>query len=325
MFEVNRGEARAVDRARESSRQWREALAHLLGHNNRTQDLRRGLAAAAECDHPDARWLCSVFASGPPQTPEEAAHVLLSAKGNERSALALGALVSGKKNVDCLRRAAEAGHPLAQSELAVISIGQERLEWATKAAAQGDPRAKELIASLLWPGIGSHDRDDAIKLYREAADDGDATAQYYYAIRGCKPTQWERFRWLGMAAVNGDRAAPLSLVFQVSELLRGLDLGKCHERAIFEIGAVLEKNISESGRVFGLKVENEEQRLAAARSVGLYKDWCAAARRAIKTWSMLARRFGVVKDVRVLVAKELWADKVLWTAPVSEARHLKKK
>lgn len=45
---------------------------------------------------------------------------------------------------------------------------------------------------------------------------------------------------------------------------------------------------------------------AANRAVDFFSFQISAARKAIDTWTMVALRFGVVKDVRIVIARMIW-------------------
>jgi hypothetical protein len=48
------------------------------------------------------------------------------------------------------------------------------------------------------------------------------------------------------------------------------------------------------------------------RVLHLHEAMVARAKRAIECWSMAARRCGVVKDMRVMIAKKAWAEPWQW-------------
>jgi hypothetical protein len=44
-----------------------------------------------------------------------------------------------------------------------------------------------------------------------------------------------------------------------------------------------------------------------------YDRWIAMARAAIACWLATARRLGVVKDIRLLIAQKLWDERAEWS------------
>ncbi len=151
-------------------------------------------------------------------------------------------------------------------------------------------------------------------LWREAALLGDATAQYYYAVRAFAGSDWRRYRWLGRAAANGDRAAPLSIVYDTVGQLQRFDARTPGAaRIVFEIGRVLRGHVSRSGHVFGVQVANGEHRAAAVRAVALHRAWEESAREALRAWTRVGRRAGVVRDVRKMIAQLVWAERHVWS------------
>jgi hypothetical protein len=293
--------------------QWLEARNVLLGRNNKRQDVVEGLRLARACDHHDAKYVAGLFGSATPATPLEAQQVFC-AQGDDARALAFAALVGPAVNADQLRRAADLGSALAQAELAALSDAADRLELARRAAGQGEPKAMTLVASMLFLG-GAADTSEAVGLWREAALLGDATAQYYYAVRAYDLQDARRYQWLGLAASNGDRAAPLSIVYDTVGQLRRHDARAAGAgRVVFEIGRVLRGHVGRSGAVvFGVPVANGEHREAAARAVALHRAWEKSAREALQMWTRVGRRCGVVRDVRRLVAQLVWAERHVWS------------
>jgi hypothetical protein len=99
-----------------------------------SDDVERGLRMARECQHPDARWLVSLFPLGVSVTHAHVAKVLKQQGEDPR---ALYVLSSVKGCDDGLRRAAEMGYGPAQASLSSCRWDEEAVSWAQKATANG--------------------------------------------------------------------------------------------------------------------------------------------------------------------------------------------
>ncbi len=55
--------------------------------------------------------------------------------------------------------------------------------------------------------------------------------------------------------------------------------------------------------------EEEEKTKVADRVVSLFNNWQSAAKRGVMCWLWLSRELGVMKDIRLVVADLVWADR----------------
>jgi hypothetical protein len=69
---------------------------------------------------------------------------------------------------------------------------------------------------------------------------------------------------------------------------------------------------------------SEVKMLIVERLLELHKAMLARARRAIDCWSMAGRRCGVVKDMRVVIAKMAWEEAWQWGEKKEPPEHNKK-
>jgi hypothetical protein len=107
----------------------------------------------------------------------------------------------------------------------------------------------------------------------------------------------ERWIWLSRAAVLGNSWAFLyEFVAEVSNW---------NAPVVFLIGQTLSEHLSVANRtIFG---EDAGEKFAAALSVvQFYKKQIKSAREAVDTWTRVAIRFRVVKDIRILIGKLIW-------------------
>ncbi len=106
------------------------------GLKYRAQDMALGLALAAECSHPDAKWLVELFSdSGPPRNEEEAKEVFL-AQGCDARALAFAGLVGCIIDKQCLLVSARMGCAQAQAWMSLFAYERSRVAFAEQAASQ---------------------------------------------------------------------------------------------------------------------------------------------------------------------------------------------
>jgi hypothetical protein len=78
-------------------------------------------------------------------------------------------------------------------------------------------------------------------------------------------------------------------------------------RVVFELGAALKMPID----MFPMHYSGEE--LWASRYIDRYEKWCEEARSAIWCWLVVGKRWGVAKDIRLLIATLLWEERAEWS------------
>ena len=136
------------------------------------------------------------------------------------------------KDFKSLKALAEKGDARAQFQLAnKFYYGEEvakdyvqSFEWASRSAAQDNPKAKYRLASLYLQGIGiAKDEDKAMALFKECAEgirklaeQNDAQAQsnlgwMYHTGQGVEQDFKEALKWFQEAADQGDAFAQLYL------------------------------------------------------------------------------------------------------------------
>ncbi len=82
---------------------------------------------------------------------------------------------------------------------------------------------------------------------------------------------------------------------------------------VFELGAVFKTaqlNVK-CETIYG-KIASMAMLKAAQACVKLHDEWCERAMVAIECWIGVARQLGVVKDLRLLIARMLWKERALW-------------
>jgi hypothetical protein len=155
-------------------------------------------------------------------------------------------------------------------------------------------------------------------LFKRAAELGHPRAFWHYGEVGYGERDWERYYWHGRAASRryGDHWF-CGTVLNLLPLFEERQLG----RVLHTVAAVIRANyVIAEGQVFGRVVDSEEMdRLN--RLLALHDEMLSRTRDAIDCWSMAGRRRGMVKDMRVMIAKMAWEEPWRWSGEeVSEQR-----
>jgi hypothetical protein len=220
-----------------------------------------------------------------------------------------------------LRRAAELGYVPAQAEWAwCCGVETERYERAEKTAAQGDRNGLFELGYCLWNGLGcERDRNRAVAFWKEAAELGNRLAQFRVGRDAFAARDWQRFHWLGKSAAWGYASALTELQSATREQLELFDEGSVSGRAVFELGATFKEHVdTANGMVFDELVDVKDLK-TAQRCVELHGEWTTAAQVAIECWLVISMRRGVVKDIRLGIARLLWDEPWAWSG-VSERK-----
>lgn len=283
------------------------------------------LSRAASCEHPDARWLTALFDGKDVNTREEVREMFLALGESDARGLCFAALLSSPVDMARLRRSAELGEPFAQARLAGKD---ERFSLALRAAAQGEPEGFSRLGFSYRNGVGCEkDLEKAKENFMLAAKLGQVHQSLYLScfivsphrfiyrcesaminlgdlLKNSDPQKWY---WAGCAARRGFANGFISTFSkQVQRFSRDSLLAP----VVFAIGQALHGHVK--GRsIFGVRVDMEVSIADANRAVSFFLFQCVAARQAVDIWSLIAKRLGVVKDVRVLIAKEVWEAREL--------------
>jgi hypothetical protein len=286
---------------------WWNARDRFLGRNMQMLDLCEGLALAQKCDHPEGAWLVSLFPGGAPQTLGEARAALL-AHAKDPRALAFAAALGAVGSHAMLLRAASAGYPFAQSEYAARLFGVERVAWAEKAAKNGDASGMCILAQCLSEGNGCEkDQNRAQQLWHRAALLNDVIAQHNVAKVMFGPGDHRRYNWLCRAAAGGYYHSIFETVWEAEQMAAAAPR---NTRALFAIGAGAQRQVDQTHMtVFGRRFLAFPGVLVALE---VYEETCSKAREGLESWTGVARRLGVSRDVRRIVSKLLWDGRDEW-------------
>jgi len=117
-----------------------------------------------------------------------------------------------------------------------------------------------------------------------------------------------RFYWLGKAAEKGDL---FSFLAHYREQVTIFASGGGSPSAVFAIGSVLKKHLNlKEKQIFGSGFNFDELVGPALKAIQFYEAQSKAAKAAIDTFSMIAFRNGLVKDMRLMIAKMVWDARI---------------
>jgi hypothetical protein len=285
--------------------EWYEIRDFLLGQNYKKRDVRRALELASTCRHPDAQWLTSVCAGKDVKTKQEAKAVFLAL--DDVRALCFAALVD-KKNVDLprLRRSAEMGFAFAQTWMSFYTDDFEHFIFASRAAAQGERDGFYLIGVCYEKAVGCEkDLEKARENYLFAArmDHVDAMESYGLRLNEEDPQRWH---WWGHAAT---RKVPGNFLDFFVITVHDFDRNPSLAPVVFMIGRALRGHIdAEKRHMFGYNMCFDSTIGLANQAVEFFTAQCAAARKAVDTWCLMAVRINskVNRDIRKKIGMMIW-------------------
>jgi tetratricopeptide (TPR) repeat protein len=297
----------AVDGDKAELIKWFDVLDKLTDW--RPLDIDSVLQMARECQHPDAQWLAALFPAGTHVTPEGMREVMLQQGDDPRALYFASRLV--RRDVGLLRRATEGGFARAQADLAALTENTaEKLRLLEKASEQNDREGLFQLGELVYRV--DKDVDRAIELYWRAAELDQHDAQFEYGDMAFGERDWERFHWWSKAADGG--VCEGTLCCHIADFLPCFERGECG-RILGIAAPVIKKNLEEwkEGDLFLMLMTEDVLDIEDLECVlELHAEMLRRARGAIDCWSMAGRRCGVVKDMRMMIAKMLWAEAWRW-------------
>jgi hypothetical protein len=292
--------------------QWWDIL-DVLDGTPADEHVEQGVQMARECQHPDAQWLAALFPAGVAVTEQRMAEVMLQ-QGDDARALFFAWRMGTAETVELLLRSAELGFARAQARMShrAEDDDDEAVGWAQKSAAQGDRFGLFQLGCHYELGKAcAEDRAKAIQLFRESAELQEAEAEHRYASVAFGEEDWEHYYWLGRAALHGygaDTFLSFTLV-RVYPLFERGELG----RALHVVACLLRDNFEAAKRAaFGDDVMAEDV-LPMLRVLTLHDAMLDRARAAVRCWSAVGARLGVMKDVRVMIGKMAFEEAWGWS------------
>jgi hypothetical protein len=291
---------------------WWDALDLVIGAWTQPK-IDEGLHMARESQHPEAQWLASLFPAGVAVTMEQLWDVMRQQGEDPRALFVLWKTMSDR-SLAVLRRTAERGYAPAQAELAFLELqcqsDAEAYVLAQQSALQGDRCGLFVLGYCLYEGQAcAKDKARSFELYKESAELGHPEAAFYFGHLAYGEDDWELYYWWGLAAKRRVRSG--SFCVEMLGFLPSFEKGE-FSRVLHTAAPVLRGSFDTLAlRVLGSTFSEGEFR-NLQRVVELHDAMLDRARQAIHAWSGAGLRHGMVKDVRVMIAKMAWADAWRW-------------
>jgi hypothetical protein len=217
---------------------------------------------------------------------------------------------------DLLHRAAEMGYAPAQAYLSMkASLPPEEIFcFASSASSQGDRDGLFQLAQCYLDGVGcAMDRGKAKQLLQEAIALKHRGACFLFGREAFGEFDWERYHWWAVALSRGF-CCPI-MAYGILGCLPSFERGE-NGRILHVLAPVLAKYmlVVASPGLFdtGRHLDNVR---SFQRMIALHEAMLRRARPAIHCWSGVGMRCGLVKDVRVMIAKMLWEEPWRWGEP----------
>ena len=311
---------------------WLDVRDILLGQNCTKQDITKALALACDCQHPDAMWLTLICEAKDVSTKEDAKKVFSS--GNDARALCFAWHLTDdhEDNLTLLCRAAEMGYAFACSTFCRQVWRENRDEafrLAQFAAAQRERDGFSMFGFCCCCSRVDFEKDLnlAKENYLLAAELGDVNAAANY---GELLVEFDPFRWLclGRAALRG---LPYSFFGAFSNQVEQFFSGSGNATIVFLIGRVLKGNIDmEKKEIFGKDFDFDSWIGPANQAISFYSSQIKSARLAVDTWTLVATRLHLIKDMRTYIGKMIWearfeANYLIENAPAPRASPARKR
>ncbi len=283
---------------------WLDVRDNFLGHNFKLQDITAALALAQRCKHPDAKWLTSIFEGKNVSTNEEALKVFLAHDTDARALCFAWWLNEKDDDGFRLTRSVEQHYAFAIASKCVGGWGTgDTVHWAKLAAAQHERDGFFGLGNCFRDGCGcEQDFELAKDNFLIAAELGSLSAAEDYAqlLDDSDPTRWIIFGRLAQRGFYSPflRLFPTQVRFGVAPSI------------MYLIGRALKGNVDlEKKEIFGPLAWFDEWNSLfelAAEAISFYEKQIKSAHLAVHTWSMVATRLKLIKDMRIYVCKMIW-------------------
>ena len=287
---------------------WLDIRDIFTGENRKTQDIAKALALAHGCNQPDAVWLTSIFDGKDVSTKEEAREVLLLYQNDARALFFVWILSENRwRDWTMLQCSAKMGNVFACSMLCdflVRESAEKTFRAAQFAAAQFEREGFYYLGRCLELGVGcKKDFSLAKENYLIAGELGHIDAAGYYATL-LDTFDFSRWLWFGRIAVRG---SPFLFLGSFSKRVKEFFSGSGNATVVFVIGRALKGHIDiETNTIFGSEFKFDSCIGPAVQAISFYESQMHSARLAVKTWTLVATRLYLIKDMRILVGKMIW-------------------
>ena len=290
---------------------WLNVRDTLLGQNYKKQDIPAALALVLDCKHPDAEWLTSIFEGKDVSTKEKVREALLLHQHDAR-ALSFAWFLSDDRwnDLSPLRRASEMGNAFASStwsEEVRDENSVEAFRLVAFAASQYERDGFDRFGRCFRYGVGC---EEDLKLAEEnlliAAELGSVEAAEWLSVLldRSDPARWI---WSLKAALRG---SPYSFLGSFWTQVDQFFSGSGNAAIVFWIGHALKGNIDmKKKEIFGNTYNFISLIGPANQAVAFYSSQIKSALLAVDTWTLVATRMNLIKDMRILIGKMIWAGR----------------
>jgi hypothetical protein len=290
--------------------EWLKARDALLGENCVNQDVKRALELASASKHPQCQWLTFFFAEKI-VTAVKDAHDVFLADIKSPASLCFAALLSDPIDDALLRRSADLGYPLAQAKMAekMSRSVEEKFRFSKSAASQRERDGIGWLGRCYEYGIGCEKDLEKARECCLLAAQLDYISSMNVLAELLDDSDPQRWFWWERAAVFGQPGFFLSYFYGP---VQAFNSGSGNVAIVFQIGRTLNVHFSvEKGTIFSQTYNFDNLIRPANTAISFYKSQLAACRHAVDAWSVVGIRFGVVKDIRVLIGKLVWETRDL--------------
>jgi hypothetical protein len=288
--------------------EWYKIRDTFFGQNEVSRNVPLALELAASCQHPDARWLVEACAGKDVTTKEDAKRVFSALGQQDARALCFAWLCGHTVDEAPLRRSGELGFAWAQALISMMADGfdaRESLLFAQLAAAQGERDGLYELGRCFREGTGcEQDLDKAKENYLLASKLGHVAAMRFLGdcFHESNPQRW---RWWGQAAAL--RSESSEFLYKFVKQVHRLNAGSGNAVVVFAIGRALHGHVHEEERIIFTEGSKFDIRIGPAKhAIAFFAAQLKACRKAVDCWTLVGLRFGVVKDIRKLIAKLIW-------------------
>lgn len=275
--------------------EWYKIRDMLTGRNEIRQDVAKAFEMLKTCAHPKAQWVLANWAA------------IQTGESNDPQILCWHRILFR----DCygLAEALQASVekcPFAQAILYSYTVGTDGFEYAYQSAKQGERDGYYALGAAYEIGIGCKKDLALAKLnFVYAASYGCRNA-IIILVQNYTPHSIERWFWLEEAVRLGMEKLVLTQLTFVHSRIHDIQLyyaGKCMRLVSIDY---------KRGYLFGKACPSALAFLNATRALEFYTQQNAAARAAVDAWTLIARRLGVVKDMRRVIGLLIWNERDEW-------------
>ncbi len=289
-------------------RKWFRIRDLFLGENGTSFDMEKAWNLALDCEHEDAIWLRTTFT--PDMTVVDV--MITLGRGHDYRSQVFGWLYSGgEQTFNAVREAAKSGYPYASALCAEYEkTPLLKLDYANYAILFGqEPLAHKVLGCFMH-----YVTTESNKHLKMAAKLGHVKGTIIYADVMITKDDPKRGYWECLAARYGHTSIHFRSEIRRTELTK---FGESkHKPYWYHVGRAYQVDIPckdmlirENGCIIP---ENDSFHVVMDTLKDFYCNTNKTARQSIDTWTLVSRRLGVVKDIRIVIARLLWKKRVDW-------------